>query len=176
MSHQNTILPEVTVGLDLGDRRSQVCAVNAVGECLEETAVATTADGIARYFTRDQRWRVVLEVGTHSAWVARQLEELGHEVLVANPSAMYGKRRRRRRNDQMDADFLARMGRADPELLHPIRHRRPMPQAHLELLRARNQVVQARTTLINHVRGAVKTQGERLPACSAESFPARAEP
>jgi transposase len=169
---QVTQLPNITVGLDLGDKRSQICQVDAAGACVEETTVATTPDGIARYFTRAARWRVVLEVGTHSPWIARQLEALGHEVFVANASAMYG-HRRRRRNDRMDATFLARQGRADPALLHPIRHRRAQAQAHLEVLRARDQVVQARTKLINHVRGAVKPHGVRLRTCSAEAFPTR---
>lgn len=163
-------LPNITVGLDLGDKRSHIYQVDRAGACVEESTVATTPDGIARYFTRDARWRVVLEVGTHSPWIARQLEALGHEVFVANPSAMYG-HRRRRRNDRMDAMFLARQGRADPALLHPIRHRRAQAQADLEVLRARDQVVQARTKLINHVRGAVKPHGVRLPSCSAEAFP-----
>jgi transposase len=108
--------------------------------------------------------------------VARQLAALGHEVLVANPSAMYGDRRRRKRNDRMDAEFLARQGRADPKLLHPIEHRGVDAQQHLELVRARDQVVQTRTKLINHVRGAVKSLGGRIARCSAEAFAKRAAP
>jgi transposase len=73
----------------------------------------------------------------------------------------------------MDAEFLARQGRADVQLLHPIQHRRETAQMHLEILRARDQLVAVRTKLINHVRGAVKVTGARLPACSAEAFPTR---
>jgi transposase len=116
----------------------------------------------------------VLEVGTHSPWVSRQLAALGHEVLVANPSAMFGARRRRKRNDRLDAEFLARQGRADPQLLYPIQHRSVESQQDLELVRARDQVVQTRTKLINHVRGTVKSLGSRLPRCSAEAFAKRA--
>jgi transposase len=106
--------------------------------------------------------------------VSRELERLGHEVVVANPSAVYGRRRRKKRNDQLDAEFLARQGRADPMLLHPIRHRSAQAQTHLELIRAREQLVRARTKMINHVRGAVKSLGGRLTGCSAEAFPVRA--
>jgi transposase len=88
---------------------------------------------------------------------------------------MYGRRRRRKRNDRMDAEFLARQGRADVRLLHPIQHRSATAQQHLELIRARDQVVRARTKLINHVRGAVKAQGTRIRKCSAEAFAKRAQ-
>ena len=29
--------------------------------------------------------KVVVEAGTHSAWVSRLLKEVGHEVVIANP-------------------------------------------------------------------------------------------
>ena len=104
MTH-NVLSSKVTVGLDLGDTASRVYAVDAAGECLAEATVATTPAALAQYFSTERGWRVVLEVGTHSPWVSRQLEQLGHEVIVANPSAVYGTRRRRKRNDRLDAEF-----------------------------------------------------------------------
>lgn len=177
MSHMATqSIPNLTIGLDLGDKRSRLYSLPATSQRGEDAVVPTSRAGLTRYFAGRPRCRVVLEVGTHSPWVARELTALGHEVLVANPSAMYGDRRRRKRNDRMDAEFLARQGRADPNLLHPIAHRSVEAQQHLELVRARDQVVQARTKLINHVRGAVKSLGGRLSRCSAEAFAKRAAP
>lgn len=176
MSHSEsiTVFPALTIGLDLGDRQSHLCGIDAVGQRVQERVVATTPEALAREFATRAPARVVLEVGTHSPWVSRQLASYGHEVFVANPSAMYGARRRTKRNDRMDAEFLARQGRADPTLLHPIQHRGEATQAHLAQLRARDQLVKSRTLLINHVRGAVKSVGERLPTCSAEAFAAQA--
>jgi transposase len=173
MSH-NAMIAKITVGLDLGDKKSCVYMVDAEGACISETTVSTSLVGLTRYFTTGTGWRVVMEVGTHSPWVSRHLEELGHEVIVANPSAMYGARRRRKRNDPLDAEFLARQGRADVRLLYPIQHRGPEAQQHLEIIRARDQLVQARTKLVNHVRGAAKAQGTRISKCSTEAFPKRA--
>jgi len=162
--------PNVTVGLDLGDKVSRTCEIDAAGKIVKTAAVATTPGAIERYFGGRPRCRVVLEASTHSPWVSRQLEELGHEAVVANSSEVYGKGRRKRRNDRLDAEFLARQGRADVELLHPIQHRSEEAQQDLELLRARDQLVQARTKLINHVRGTVKSLGGRIRKCSAEAF------
>jgi transposase len=167
-------MPNITIGLDLGDKTSRTYVVNAAGECEHESTVITTVAGITHYFGPRDRCRVVLEVGTHSPWVSRLLAQLGHEVIVANPSAMFAGASRRRRNDRLDARFLARQGRADIELLYPITHRSTDSQRDLEAMRARDQLVGVRTKLINHVRGAVKSWGARLSRCSAETFAKRA--
>ena len=175
MSHDShNSLPNVTIGLDLGDRMSRTYEVDAGGACLREGAVPTTVAGITHYFAKRERCRVVLEVGTHSPWVSRLLEQLGHETIVANPSAMFARAPRRRRNDRLDARFLARQGRADVELLYPMTHRSADAQQDLEYLRARDQLVGVRTKLINHVRGTVKSSGARLSRCSSEVFAKRA--
>jgi transposase len=177
MSHQTTMRaqrPNITIGLDLGDKTSRTYEVNAAGECEREATIITTVAGVTHYFEPRDRCRVVLEVGTHSPWVSRLLEQLGHEVIVANPSAMFAGAPRRRRNDRLDARFLARQGRADVELLYPIHHRSAEAQRDLESLRARDQLVAVRTKLINHVRGTVKSSGSRLSRCSSEAFATRA--
>ena len=178
MSHHtkdSCVISAVTIGLDVGDRLTHLYAVDADGQRLEERALATTEAAFQAFFETRKCCRVVMEVGTHSPWIARLLTACAHEVFVANPSAMYG-RKRRRRNDRLDAEFLARQGRADVTLLHAIQHRRASAQAHLEVLRARDQVVRLRTQLINHVRGSVKAAGARIPAGSADAFARRAAP
>lgn len=114
------LFPKVTVGLDLGDKISRTCEVDRAGQVVRQGSVATTRAAISEYFGGRARCRVVMEAGTHSPWVSRQIETLGHEVVVANPSEVYGNRRRKKRNDRTDAEFLARQGRADVKLLYPI--------------------------------------------------------
>lgn len=168
------LFPKLTIGIDLGDRVSRVCGVDAAGDVVREDSLATSWAAMEEYFREVPACRVVIEVGTHSPWVCWLLESLGHEVIVANAALVYGKGRRKKRNDAMDAEFLARQGRADPKLLHPIRHRGMEAQEHLALIRARDQLVATRTKLINHVRGAVKPVGGRIKSCSASAFARRA--
>jgi transposase len=73
-----------TIGVDLGDRGSHYCVVDAGGREVETGRVATTAAGMAQGFAQRAASRVVVEVGTHSPWVSRQLAGYGHAVLVAN--------------------------------------------------------------------------------------------
>lgn len=166
--------PKITIGVDLGDRKSHICEIDEGGQIVKETSIPTTRSGVEGYFAGRERCRVVLEVGTHSPWFSRQVKALGHEDVVSNTSKVYSKHRRKTRNDRSDARYLGRQGRADIELLHPIQHRGAEAQEHLALIRARDQLVRARTKLINHVRGAVKSVGSRIVKCSAEAFAARA--
>jgi transposase len=69
----------------------------------------------------------------------------------------------------MDAEQLARLARVDPRLLAPIRHRGPEAQADLGVIRARAELVEGRTKLINAARGLTKPMGERLKSCDADT-------
>jgi transposase len=162
---------KMTVGLDLGDKYSYLCVLDTdSGELVEEGRLRTTPEDLRRRFDSEEQLQVAIEVGTHSSWVNRILEGLGHEVLVANPRKtrlIYGDKRK---TDKLDAQKLARLARVDPKLLYPIEHRGEESQAHLALIHSRDALIRSRTQLINHVRGTVKSFGARLPKCSAQSF------
>jgi len=164
----------VFVGLDLGDRYSEMYVVDGAGEMMETGRLATSAPAIERRFGNSPACRIGLEAGTHSSWVSQLLKSLGHEVVVADARRLRLIYQNERKNDRADAEYLARLVRLDPELLSPVHHRSPQSQADLALLRARDGLVRARTQLINQARGLVKSFGGRLPACSAESFHCRA--
>ena len=160
----------VTVGIDVSDRYSQLCILGDDGEILREERVRTTTAALTRALAPLQDARVVLEVGPRSPWLSRMLSELGHDVIVANPRQVALIARSQRKTDRSDAEHLARLGRFDPRLLFPIRHRGATAQADLQVLRSRDALVRARTALINHVRGAVKAWGAALPGCTTPAF------
>src|SRR5499427_6334679 len=168
-------LDRLTVGVDLGDQWSRYCSLDLQGETLSEGPVQTRQADLAEFFKALTPARVVIEVGTHSAWVQEIIAGEGHEVLVANPRLMEGSKRRKRKNDRIDANKLARLGRVDPQSLHPIEHRSREVRQDLVLLRARDAWVAVRTELINATRGLVKSMGQRLPGCSSQSFASQAE-
>jgi transposase len=163
---------KTTAGLDLGDKYSHLCLLDTEsGEVIEEGRVRTTPEAIRRRFDSEQQpLRIAIEVGTHSPWVSRLLKECGHKVLVANARKLHLIYSNKRKTDKLDAQNLARLARVDPKLLYPLKHRSEQSQAHLALLHSREALVRARTQLINHVRGTVKSFGHRLPKCSTSSF------
>lgn len=167
-------LDRLTVGVDLGDQWSNYCILGLGGETLAEGQFRTRQQEVAEFFQGLAPARVVFEVGTHSAWMREVIAGLGHEVLVANPRLMEGSKRRRRKNDRIDAIKLARLGRVDPKSLYSILHRSTEVREDLLVLRARDALVASRTELINTVRGLVKTMGARISSCSSESFSQKA--
>jgi len=158
----------LTIGLDLGDRSSRYCILDEAGGVASEGTLLTTKSGLDSLFAKMPTSRVALEVGTHSPWVSRHLAGYGHEVIVANPHKVKLITQSVRKNDRIDAEKLARLGRADPKLLSPIRHRGEEAQADLAVIRARAELMEARTGLINCARGMAKAMGERLKACDAD--------
>jgi transposase len=150
--------PQMTAGLDLGDKYSYLCLIDTVsGEVIEEGRLRTTSEALRRRFSSEQRpLRIAIEAGTHSPWVSRLLEqECGHEVLVANARKLRLIYANKHKSDEIDAENLARLARMDPKLLYPLKHRGEEGQAHLAIIRSRQALVSCRTQLVNHVRGAL---------------------
>jgi transposase len=167
-------LDRLTVGVDLGDQWSNYCILGLGGETLREGQFRTRRQDVGEFFQGLATSRVVIEVGTHSAWVGEAITGLGHEVLVANAQRMEGRKRSRRKNDRIDAAKLARLGRVDPKSLYPIQHRSTEVREDLLVIRVRDSLVESRTKLISTVRGMVKTMGARVQSCSSVSFSGKA--
>lgn len=174
MKDLTTTTTSVTIGIDLGDRYSRLCVLDESGEILEEGRIPTNETAMKRRFQSTEPVRIALEVGTHSPWVSRLLDNLGHEVIVANPRKLRLIYENDSKNDQVDAEYLARIGRFDPRLLAPIQHRQLDTQADLAMIRSRDMLVRTRARLVNHVRGSVKAVGGRIPKCSTQSFAEKA--
>lgn len=172
-SIKGTGIGMTAIGLDLADVWSDWVGLDEHGEVVGRDRVKTTESELRKVFGAMPATTIAIEVATHSAWVSRVLSSLGHTVVVANARKVALIHRNKRKNNRIDAEFLARLVRADKTLLFPIEHRDERSQADLMVLRARDLLVSARTKLINHVRGASKAFGKRLPKCSAPAFVSR---
>jgi len=158
----------------MGDKNHSVCVVDAAGEVEARDHVTNTRPAIVKHFKGFEPCRIALEAGTHSAWVSRILEEMGHEVLVGNPRKLRAIWDSDDKSDDRDAELLARIARLDPKLMHPIRHRSEEAQMDLGIIKARDILVKTRTTLTAHVRASVKSVGKRITKCNTECFHIRA--
>src|SRR6202051_664258 len=159
---------KLTIGLDLGDRWSFYCVLDEAGQIILEQKLPTTPEAMKQTFESIPRSLIALETGTHSPWVSRLFRELGYEVLVAHAQKVQLISKSNRKDDRHDAPTLARLGRLEPELLGPVRHRSAKAQIHLTVIRARAELVSARTALVNGARGLAKSYGERLRKCGTE--------
>ena len=157
------------IGIDVHKKESQLCILAEGGELIERR-VRTEPDRLAAVLRDRPRARILLEASTESEWVARCLEALGHEVIVADPNfaPMYGTRTRKVKTDRRDARALA-----DACLLGAYRpaHRLSDPQRHVRgRLLVRDALVRTRTRYISLIRALLRQHGSRVPSGSAEAF------
>jgi len=163
-----------TIGMDVGDKTHEVCVLDEAGVVKVRRSIVNTKAALVKFFKEYEGALVALEVGTHSPWIARELEALGCEVLVGNARKLRAIWAAQNKSDVRDAEMLARIARVDRALLYPVHHRGIEAQQDLAVLKARDALVAARSALVNHVRSTVKTVGCRIPKCSTDSFARRA--
>jgi transposase len=162
------------IGIDLGDKFSYIVILDKDGEVIEVSRIPTTKNAFIRKFRSFPPCRIAMEVGPHSRWASQTLKDLDHEVIVADARKLRLIYENPRKEDKVDAEYLARLARLDPKLLSPVYHRGHEAQTHLTIIRSRDILVRTRTKLISHVRSMVKSTGARLPSCSTPSFHKRA--
>lgn len=165
----------ITIGMDLGDKFHIAVVFDGDGNELEIAKVINTKIGVSNFFKPYIGAIVAMEAGTHSPWISRLLNELGLTVYVGNPRKLRFIWDSNDKSDERDARMLGMVCRIEPRLLHPLRHRGSQAQADLAVIKSRDMLVNSRIKLISHARGIVKTSGERLPKCSADSFTKRCE-
>lgn len=107
---------ELTIGIDLGDVWSHYCTLNQEGEVVDRGRFRTTPKAIDKWFTDLPSTREAMEAGVHSISISEQLQELGHEVIVAHVRELRAISHSDRKSDQVDAEKLARYARLDQVL------------------------------------------------------------
>ena len=174
MTHSTSVFP-ITVGLDVGDRRTHFCAVDGARKVIARGSFPTARAQLEEALTPFAGAKVILEAGSQSPWMSRVLRGRGYDVQVADPRRVQLISKDPRKTDRRDAEMLARMGSAMPELLGNVYHRGEQAHAHLSIVRARDLVVRMRTMAVQQVRSICKAFGLRLPSTSTGAFTKRVE-
>jgi transposase len=158
--------------IDLHKKESQIRLVLMSGEIIDQR-VATTRERFTQVFWGRPRMRILLEASTESEWVARHLEGLGHEVIVADPSygAMYAHRSRRIKTDQRDT--VALVTACQQGTYREVHRRSARQQAVQRQLHVRAALTETRTRAISLARAITRGEGLRIPAGQAETFSTR---
>ena len=164
-----------TIGVDVSDKTSKICVMAKLpgGErkIVVETTCATTKAGFEEAFAKfDRSWPVIFETGTHCRWMDKCFRNLHFKTIIANPGKIPSITKSNKKNDRNDARELARLGIADPEMLHPVILRDEIFQKMLRLHHARNLLVSQRTQKVNQIRGFAKSVGYRIECKTTEGF------
>ena len=97
----------VWIGIDLGDRWSEVCELDAAGAVQSRARVRTTPAAFRAHFETYRGAEVALETGTHSGWASRLLADAGLRVTVANAREIRKIHQSDRKNDRSDAEICS---------------------------------------------------------------------
>jgi transposase len=157
------------IGIDVHKNQSQICILTPEGELIEKRIV-TQRGRFAAVVGSRPRARILIEASTESEWVARCLESLGHEVIVADPnySPMYGHRNRRVKTDRRDARALAEASRSGT---YRPAHRTSEERRHLRgHLAVREALVRTRARYISLIRALLRREGLRVRSGNSERF------
>jgi len=166
----------VAVGIDVGDKTSQVCAKDATGAVVWEKKVKTTEAGFRGALGKAGPCRIVLEAGSQTHWIKACLEVLGHQVKVADPRKLRRIYQSESKSDVRDARELAEEALWRWDRMSEVTLRSQRSQEKLAVLKARDALVRARTALVNLARSVLKQEGVVVPKGTPEAFPKKAEP
>ena len=154
------------IGLDLHKRESPL-AVKLDDGTITDRRIVTSRERCTAVFGSRRPARILLESSTESEWVARHLESLGHEVIVADPNyaPMYASRSRRNKTDRRDARTLMEAGAIGA---YRPAHRLSEPQRHVRAeLAVRDALVRTRTRYVALAKALVRRDGLRVPASAS---------
>jgi transposase len=155
-----------TIGIDLHKRESQLCIGHDDGR-VDERRIVTSRERFTAVLGNRPQARILLEASTESEWVARHLESLGHEVLVADPNfaPMYATRSRRTKTDRRDARTLMEACRLGA---YHVAHRLSDARRHVRAeLAVREALVRTRTRYIALAKALLRRDGLRVAASEA---------
>jgi len=157
------------IGIDVHKVASQICVIAEGGELIERR-VRTEPSRFAEELGDRARAQILIEASTESEWVARCLERLGHEVIVADPNfaPMYATRQRTVKTDRRDARALAQACELGA---YRRAHRLSDAQRHVRgRLGVRDALVRTRTRFIALIRARLRQEGWRVPTGTTERF------
>jgi len=159
------------IAIDLGGMESQICVRSAEGTILRESRWKTRS--LKGFLAKQPMSRVIVETCTEAFGVADQALALGHEVRVVPATLVrsLGVGSQSKKTDKRDARILSEVST-----------RIDLPSVHIpsELARKRKsmcgmreQLIGARTGLINSVRGWARGNGIKLQRGTTPTLPTR---
>src|SRR5918912_2787827 len=160
------------VGIDLHKTSSQVCILSEDGE-LTERRIKSTRASFDEVLAGRPPARVLVEASTESEWVACHLEQLGHEVIVADPTfaPMYATRDKKIKTDKRDARALCeacRLGACRHAHRTSERQRRIRSQ-----LLVSSTLVRTRSKYVTLIGSLARREDCRIATCRSNNFAAR---
>ncbi len=161
------------IGMDISLQQTHLCVVDHEGGIMQEASVVSEVSAIANWLdSRGSAWdikRIVFETGQLSTHFYHGLKKLGFAVVCADARHAHGTLKAQRiKTDKNDARGLAQIARTG--WYKAVHVKSDSSHALRTLLAGRKQLVGARVTLEQHIRGTLKTFGIKLGVVTAAGF------
>jgi transposase len=152
------------VGFDVSKEETTFCVQDAEGKILARGKVATDPEALFEALKAHCLCpeRIVVETGTLSGWLARELDRLGIAVEVIDARQAHAVMRlQHNKTDANDAELLAEIARSG--FCRPVAVKSETAQEDRVLLKARVHLVRQRRDTENTIRGLLASLGLRFP-------------
>ena len=157
------------VGFDVSKEETAFCVKDAAGKVLARGKVSTDPRALFEALREHclDPGRIVMETGTLSGWLARELDGLGVSVEVIDArQANAVMRLQHNKTDANDAALLAEIARTG--FCRPVAVKSEAAQEARALLKARCHLVRQRRDTENAIRGLLGSLGLRFPKGSGK--------
>jgi transposase len=151
---EETVMNITTVGLDLAKNVFHVAGMDAQGK--EQVKKRLSRSQVLKYFANLPRCLIGMEACASAHYFARELANLGHDVKLIPPQYVKAYLRGQK-NDHNDARAIAEAVRA-PQMRF-VAVKTVEQQDMQSLVRLREGALQARTALVNRLRGLLGEYG-----------------
>ena len=160
----------ITIGMDLGNKKHAVCALDQAGKVMWRREVANTPEALTAFFEENADATVAMETGLCCRWISALAKSCGCDVVVGNARKLAAIWMGKQKNDENDALLIAKLARADRELFHPVELRDDERHEMVQIIELRAVAVSQRTQAVNSVRGLCKARGVFIKKCDASCF------
>src|SRR5215203_319147 len=138
------------IGVDFHPHQQTVSYCNTEMGEVSQTSLFHNVELVRRFYEQFPKAVVGIEASCTARWFENLLQDLGHELLIGNPTLIRARARSRHKSDKRDADLIL-------DLLlkgeFPALWRRPaQSNAILEQLRFRHCLVKQRTQICNRLQ------------------------
>jgi len=156
-----------TIAVDLAKSVFEIAVSRHPGKVAERYRLSRAR--LVRFFAKRELATVLLEACSSAHFWARELEKLGHQVVLLPPHLVRPYRRRHHKTDRADAKALLEAFRNAE--IHPVPAKSVEQQTLASLHRLRSAWLATRTASINAVRGILRELGFTIPQGAAHVVP-----
>jgi transposase len=145
------------IGVDFHPHQQTISYCNTESGEVEQTSLFHNPDQVRRFYEQFPKAVVGIEASCTARWFEQLMNDLGHDLLVGNPTQIRARARSRHKSDKRDADLILELLLKDE---FPALWRRGVEgQAVLEQLRFRHALVKHRTQVGNRLQALAHAAG-----------------